>query len=251
MLTRELIYLLSSGMTLVKALDTLARRNTSKVQDEIVSALRDDIVQGASLSEALAKHPASFSGLYVNMVKAGEASGTLPEVLERLCFHFELVQDAREKVLMALVYPAIIMLVGAGTLIFSMVFVIPRFIAIFDELESDLPGSTQMLANISSFLTNYWWALILAGIGAYFLFRRFLSTPAGLRKWHATQLRLPLVRNIVKANAFAHFARTLGTLLANGVPVLQALTIVADQEQHEREVRDRFPAVAENLIARA
>lgn len=246
LLTRELSDLLSSGMTLGKALNTLSRRKTSRAQDEIVAALRDDIVQGASLSEALSKHPASFSGLYANMVKAGEASGTLPEVLERLCFHFERVQDAREKVLMALVYPAIIMLVGAATMIFSMVFVIPRFIAIFAELESDLPGSTQLLANISSFLTHYWWALILAGIGAFFLFRRLLSTPAGLRKWHAAQLRLPLVRNIVKANAFAHFARTLGTLLDNGVPVLQALSIVADTVDN-RVITDEIHAARDQV----
>ena len=128
-------------MTLGDALNTLSSRETSQDQDAIVAELRDDIVQGASLSEALAQHPASFSTLYVSMVRAGEASGTLPEVLERLCSHYERVQEAREKVMMALVYPAIIMLVGAGTMIFSMVFVIPRFTAIFDELGGESAGA--------------------------------------------------------------------------------------------------------------
>lgn len=224
--TRELSDLLASGMTLGRALSTLSARDTSKGQDAILADLRDDIVQGASLSEALAKHPASFSSLYTSMVKAGEASGTLPEVLERLCAHFERVQDAREKVLTAMVYPAIIMLVGAGTLIFSMVFVIPRFTAIFEELDGELPGATQLLADLSSFLINYWWAILIVIAAGIYLFRRLLRTEGGLRWWHGFLLKMPLVKNIVAANAFAHFARTLGALLTNGVPVLNAMSIV-------------------------
>ncbi len=226
--TQELSDLLASGMTLGNALTTLSSRRGGKSQDAILSSLRDDIVQGASLSDALAGHPQSFSKLYVNMVRAGEASGTLPEVLERLAYHFARVQDAQEKVTMALVYPAIIMLVGAGTLIFSILFVIPRFTAIFNELDSKLPASTQFLANISEFLLGYWWLIIIAIVVGVVAFKRLVATPAGRRWWDGMQLRLPVVRGIVKANAFGHFARTLGALLANGVPVLNALTIVEE-----------------------
>lgn len=239
--TREMSDLLSSGMTLGEALNTLSKRNISKSQDAIVAELRDDIVQGASLSEALSKHPDSFSSLYTSMVRAGEASGTLPEVLVRLCFHYERVQEAREKVLMALVYPSIIMLVGAGTVIFSMVFVIPRFTAIFEDLESELPASTQLLADMSEGLVNYWWIVILAGIGGYILFRRAIETDRGRHVWDGLQLRVPIIKNIICANAFAHFARTLGALLNNGVPVLNALSIVektVDNSIIVDEIRD-------------
>ncbi len=243
--TREMSDLLASGMTLGDALRTLSKRETSKAQDATILALRDDIVQGASLSEALSKHPASFNTLYVSMVRAGEASGTLPGVLERLCTHFERAQDAQEKVMMALVYPAIILLVGAGTVIFSMVFVIPRFIAIFDDLGSELPASTQALANISKFLLTYWWLVLLAILGGTIGARRTLATTAGRRWFDGFKLRVPVVRNIVCAAAFGQFARTLGSLLSNGVPVLNALSIVENTvgntviTEEIREARDR------------
>ena len=226
--TQEMSDLLASGMTLGNALTTLSRRKTSKSQDAILASLRDEIVQGSSLSEALADHPGTFSNLYINMVRAGEASGTLPEVLERLAHHHARVQDAQEKVMMALVYPAIIMLVGAGTLIFSILFVIPRFTAIFDELDSTLPASTQFLANVSQFLLSYWWLIIIAVVAGVIGFRRLIATSTGRRWWDGIQLRIPVVGGIVKANSFGQFSRTLGALLSNGVPVLSALTIVEE-----------------------
>jgi type II secretory pathway component PulF len=243
--TQELSDLLASGMTLGSALDTLSHRETTKNQDEIIRQLRDDIVQGTSLSAALKHHPSTFSSLYVSMVKAGEASGTLPEVLERLCYHYQRVQEAKEKVLMALIYPSIILLVGAATMLFTLVFVIPKFTAIFDELGGQLPFLTQVLVGISDFLLRYWWLLVLAGIGGWILFQRALKTDKGLRWWHGTLLKAPVIHQIVAANAFAHFARTLGALLSNGVPVLSALTIVEDTVGNRviadeiREARDR------------
>lgn len=228
LLTRELSDLLGSGMTLGNALNTLSHRRTDKAQDKIVADLRDDIVQGSSLSDALGKWPDTFPALYVSMVRAGEASGQLAEVLERLARHYERVQEAREKVLMALVYPGIVLTVGVATMIFTMIFVVPRFSSIFAELGSTLPLPTLILIGFSSFLMRYGWVLVGAIVLAGFLFKRALRTPAGLRWWHRLQLRMPLVKHIVTANAYAHFARTLGSLLANGVPVLQALSIVED-----------------------
>lgn len=225
-LTRELSDLLSSGMTLGNALNTLAQRETGKVQDVIVPELRDEIIQGASLSDALAKRPETFSTLYVSMVRAGEASGDLAGVLGRLCKHYERVQEAREKVMMALSYPVIVISVGIITIIFVMIFVIPRFSQIFAELGSTLPLPTQILINFSTFLIQFWWALLLLGIGAFWGARSYLRTEGGRRQWHLAQLRLPIVKGIVNANAFSQFARTLSALLKNGVPVLQALSIV-------------------------
>ena len=224
--TSEMSDLLSSGMTLGSALHSLALRNTGRAQDVIVIDLRDEIVQGASLSAALARWPESFPTLYVSMVQAGEASGQLPSVLERLVKHFERVLAAREKVTMALVYPLIVALVGFGAMFFMMVFVIPRFSAMFEELGGTLPLPTRILIGISNMFLHYWWAIGIVVFFGVVLSKRALKTPAG-REWKdRMMLRVPVVSNIVRANAFALFAHTLGTLLANGVQVLQALTIV-------------------------
>lgn len=224
--TSELSDLLASGMTLGTALHALVQRKTGKSQDEIVMKLRDEIVQGTSLSGALAKWPDSFPTLYVSMVKAGEASGQLPGVLERLVHHYERVLSAREKVGMALVYPLIVFLVGFGAMIFMMVFVIPRFSSMFEELGSTLPLPTRILIGMSEGMMRYGWALTIALFFGLTALRRAIKTPAG-RDWKdRVLLRLPVAGNIIRADAFANFAHTLGTLMANGVPVLQALSIV-------------------------
>jgi type II secretory pathway component PulF len=160
------------------------------------------------------------------MVRAGEASGQLSEALERLNRHYERVLEAREKVVMAMTYPAIVLTVGAVTMVFTMMFVVPRFSTIFAELGSTLPLPTLILIRSSEFLLKWGWLLALLIALGIWLFRRWIRTPPGERQWHRFQLRLPLVRNIITANAYAQFARTLGALLQNGVPVLQALSIV-------------------------
>ena len=224
--TSELSDLLASGMTLGSALHALAQRQTGKAQDAIIVDLRDEIVSGASLSGALARWPASFPALFVSMVKAGEASGQLPGVLERLVRHYERVLAAREKVSMALVYPLIVTLVGFGAMVFMMIFVIPRFSAMFAELGGTLPLPTRILIGLSAGLIKYGWALAALLVFGGAAVRRALKTPAGLEWKDRVLLRLPVAGAIVRANAFANFAHTLGTLLANGVQVLQALAIV-------------------------
>jgi len=224
--TGELSDLLSSGMTLGSALHALAQRGTGRAQDAIVTDLRDEIVAGTSLSGALARWPDTFPALYVNMVRAGEASGQLATVLERLVTHYERVLAAREKVAMAMVYPLIVTLVGFGAIVFIMTFVIPKFSAMFEELGGTLPLPTRILIAMSKGLIQYGWALAIILVFLGTAIGRALKTPAG-REWKDRMLlKLPAVGGIVRANAFANFARTLGTLLANGVQVLQALSIV-------------------------
>jgi len=228
LLTRELSDLLASGMTLGHALHTLSGRETGRDQDRVVAALRDEIIQGASLSESLAKRDHIFSPLYVSMVRAGEAGGRLAESLEQLCAHYERMQDAREKIVMALVYPSIVLIVGILTILFTMVFVVPRFESIFASLGSTLPLATQMLIGMSRFLIEYGWALAIAtGVGVVLL-RRWVRTEPGRLAWHAMLLRAPVIHRVVTSNAYMHFANTLGALLRNGVPVLDALAIVED-----------------------
>jgi type II secretory pathway component PulF len=222
----ELSDLLASGMTLGNALSTLANRKTGKDSDLIIRDLRDEIVKGSSLSDAFAKHPATFSTLYVSMVRVGEASGALAEVMTRLVEHYERIQELKEKVVMALVYPAIVIVLGLATLVFSLVFVIPKFSAIFRELGQTLPLPTRILIGTSSWMLKYGWLLIGLGVVGAILARRAVRTPGGRRWWHGLQLRLPMIKGIIAASTFANLARTLGTLLKNGVPALQALTIV-------------------------
>lgn len=224
--TMELSDLLASGMTLGVALNTLGNRKTGRPSDAIVRELRDEIIRGTSLSDALARHPASFPNLYVSMIRAGEASGALADVLRRLVEHFERVQETKEKVVMALVYPLIVLVMGVATLIFSMVYVVPRFKVVFAQLGQALPLPTRMLIGGSEWLVKYGWAALIALVIAGVLFQRSLHTPAGRRAWDGLLLRMPLLRGIVASGVYANFARTLATLLANGVAVLQALGIV-------------------------
>ena len=245
-LTRELADLLSSGMTLGAALHALAQRESAGTEGEIVAALRDDIVGGASLSTALGKFPESFPPLYVSMVKVGEASGQLPEVLERLTMHYERVQGAREKVAMALVYPMIVALIGVCAIVFMMVFVIPQFTKMFEELGGTLPLPTRILIATSRGTLKYGWAIALGIVALVVAVRRWFKTPGGAAWRDRLMLKIPAVGGIVRANAYSNFAHTLGTLLTNGVQMLQALGIVENTVGNVhiaaalRDTRDRI-----------
>jgi len=224
--SRELSDLVASGMTIGRALHTLSARKDESAVGKIVETLRDEIIQGTSLSDALELYPETFSPLYVNLVRAGEASGNLPVSLEHVCIHYERVQEARGKVLAALSYPAIVMLVGGLAVIGLMVFIVPKFAGTFADMGATLPAPTLALMAISNFTTHYGLVLLaLIAIGAV-LFKKWIHQEKGQKTWHQAVLRIPIAGAIVTANAYAHFARTLGTLLHNGVSVLPALGIV-------------------------
>lgn len=224
--TTELSDLLASGMTLGNALNCLANRKTGKVNDKIISSIRDEIVRGSSLSDAMEQHSDSFSGLYVNMIRAGEASGALADVLRRLVAHYERVQETKEKVVMALVYPGIVLTLGVLTLIFSMVVVVPKFSIIFEQMDQALPLPTQMLIGSSQWLARYGVFLLIGIIIGFIMANRAVKTKQGRLWWHGLLLKMPLIRGVVASGIYSNFARTLGTLLVNGVPVLNALQIV-------------------------
>ncbi len=222
----ELSDLLSSGMTLGTALGSLASRKTGGATDTIITDLRDDIIRGSSLSEAMGRHPGSFPPLFVSMIRAGEASGAIDEVLRRLVDHYERVQDTKDKVVMALVYPVIVLVLGIATMIFAIAWIIPKFKMIFEQMDGALPLPTRMLITSADILTKYGW---LIAIGVFFtcmMFKRSINTERGRFWFDGIKLRVPLIKGIVASNIFSNFARTLSTLLSNGVPVLQALSIV-------------------------
>jgi type II secretory pathway component PulF len=223
--SREMADLLASGMTLGRALHTLARRDSEDTYKSIISRLRDEVVQGSSLSDALKIYPDTFPQLYVSMVRAGEAGGALADALTGLCTHYERVQQARSKVVQAMIYPAIVLAVGVLSVVGLMVFIVPKFSTIFDELGGAMPLPTRILMGISNGLIDYGWMILLILIGAGIAFRQFLHTANGQKWLDGKQLKMPVVSKIARANAFAHFARTLETLIRNGVPILKALAI--------------------------
>ena len=223
--TTELSDLLASGMKLGNALNTLSHRRTTRAYDLIIKTLRDDIIRGVSLSQAMAQFPESFPSLYTSLIRAGEAAGNQAEVMQRIVRHYERLQEVKEKVVMALVYPGIVLTVGIATLIFSMVFVIPRFSMIFKDLGSTLPLPTRILVGVSSLMIHYGWLLLILIVLLVVLFRRYLNTPSGKTMWDGLYLKMPLIKDITMASAFSQFARTLGMLIGNGVPVLDALSI--------------------------
>ncbi len=226
--TQQLSSLLRSGMSLSQAIGTLERRTQKKGLSAVLGMVRNDIIQGTNLSDALAKFPKLFPKFFVNLVRAGEASGTLDDVLVRLRHYQEQAAEVREKIGTALIYPVIV--VGAATcvIIFFMTFMVPRFAQMFKEMNATMPLPTRMLIAVSDGFTAYWWIGALAILAAVIMYRARARTPEGRLALDAMKLRLPVIGGIIKASAFAQFARTLATLLENGVPVLNALQIVED-----------------------
>ena len=224
--SRELSDLVASGMTIGKALHTLSNRKEKNHIQSIVIKLRDEIVQGSSLSNALELFPETFSTLYRNLVKAGEESGNLSLALENICIHYERVYEAKGKVISALVYPSIVLIVGGIAVIGLMIFIVPKFAGTFEEMGATLPKPTLALMNFSTFIVNQGLLLIVILISLFFFIKRWIKTTSGKKLWHEMQLKIPIAGSIIKTNAFSHFSRTLGTLLENGVSILQALKIV-------------------------
>jgi type II secretory pathway component PulF len=173
----------------------------------------------------MAKQPRIFSDLYINMVRAGESSGALVEVLRRMADHFERFAQVQSKFTSALVYPAFVCVVGVGIMFFFMTYMLPKFMTIFQGLNVDLPMMTQILIGISHLFSGYWWLMLCVIAVCAILFKRFQASAEGRRKLDEWKMSAPVFGKVVKLNLFGQFARTLSTLLENGVPVLTALKI--------------------------
>jgi type IV pilus assembly protein PilC len=223
--TQQLANLLKSGMPLTVALNSMTHLETKGISADVSRELRQDVMEGRSLSDAMAKQPRIFSDLYVNMVRAGESSGALVDVLRRMADHFERFAEVQAKFTSALVYPAFVGVVGIAIIIFFMSYMLPKFMEIFQGINMELPFLTQLLVDISHIFAGYWW-LMLGGVVVFMiLFKRFQASAEGRRKIDQWKLSAPVFGKVVKLNLFGQFARTLSTLLENGVPVLTALKI--------------------------
>jgi general secretion pathway protein F len=233
-LTQMLATLFEAGLPLDRALSILEELAPSPRVKTIVTDLLRSVRGGSSLSEALAKHhPRPFSRLYINMVRAGEKGGVLEISLRRLAEFLEARAAFNEAVVSALAYPLVITGVGAAAIVFLMTFVIPRFATIFEDLGQAIPLPTQILLTVSAALQSYWWVGALAVMAAVLAWRVWTGTPHGRASWDQSVLRLPVVGALALKVETARFARTLGTMLKSGVPVLGAMAVVSDMMSNQ------------------
>lgn len=224
--THDLSALLKAGLPVDKALAMLITVSENIKFQEVIRDILKSVESGTYLSDAMAKYPNLFSDFYVNMIRAGEAGGVLEAVLERLGIFLESSQDLKDYIKSALIYPVFLVFVGGISIIILMTFVIPKFSVIFADMGQAIPASTRFLLEFSEVLRLYWWIMLVGAGLAAFLIRQYAGTPAGSLKMDAYKMKIPVMGGLVRKIEVARFARTLGTLIKSGVPILQALELV-------------------------
>jgi len=224
--TRQLAILLAAGVPLVSALESMIGQLENPTFKRILAQVKESVNEGNSLASSLAQHPKVFSQIYVNMVRAGEASGSLDVVLDRLAEFSEHQQALRGRFRSALAYPIFMACVATLILFFLITFIMPNIMRIFSEMQQTLPTATVLLMGFSNFLKSYWWMIFLAVAAGVFLLKQFKKSAKGQYFWDEMKIRLPIVGPINRKMALARFGRTLGSLLQSGVPLLAALEIV-------------------------
>lgn len=219
--TTELSALLSAGLPLDRSLNILAEISDDRRMSAIIKSILKSIREGRSFSEALQLHPHVFSRLYINMIRAGESGGVLGIVLDKLNEFLESTKDLRDTIVSAMVYPVILLLTGIASIAILLVYVLPKFSQIFSDMGVSLPLATQILITVSGFIGSYWWIMIFLAVFAVAAFKNYTKTESGRFAWDSLKLRL--MGDIIRKLETARFARTLGTLLRSGVPLIQAL----------------------------
>lgn len=225
-LTQQLSTLVDSGLTLDEGLSTLVKLAETEQIRSVLSDIRKRVHAGSAFADALEDHPDVFSKLYINMVRAGEAGGIVGEALSRLAMFLEKSVELKSNIRSAMVYPAILSLVGGSAVIILITFVVPQFSKLFEDMGAALPLPTQIMLGISALFTDYWHVLIfsvLAGIGA---FTFYIKTNRGRLQWDGLLLKLPLFGPLIRKIEVSRFSLTMATLLKSGVPILQAMGIV-------------------------
>jgi type IV pilus assembly protein PilC len=228
--TRQLATLIDAGLPLLRGLNVLAKQERDSVLKGTIDKLADSVQGGSTFSEGLAQHPRIFNNLYVNMVKAGELGGVLEVVLTRLAEFQEKAQKIKNKVVAAMVYPIIVLVLAVGIMTFLLVFIVPKFEAIFHDMLGDkpLPAITLFVINVSGFVQNHWAILLGVVAGIIVAYKIAAGTRAGRTILDRVKLRAPLFGDLIRKTAISRFSRTLGTLVTSGVPILQALNITRE-----------------------
>lgn len=225
LVTRQLASLLQSGLPLDESLNTAAKQALRPAVQSILLSIRSRVIEGHSLAQAFSEHPKSFDAMYRSMVRAGESSGYLGQVLEQLAEYIERNQYTANKLKMAMIYPTVLLLVSVTVVGILMVFVVPDLVQVFQQNERTLPWLTRALINVSDTLSNWGW-LILTVIGLLIIgFQYLLRNPNRRRTWHRILLKVPIIKDVILLADSSRFAGTLSLLVESGVPLLQALRI--------------------------
>ncbi|MCH7551816.1 type II secretion system F family protein [Patescibacteria group bacterium] len=227
MFSRQLSVMFVSRVPLVESLQTLAAQTKSKAFREKIFRLSEEVEGGTLFSKALSRYPDVFSPFYVNMVKSGEASGTLSSVLEYLADHIEREYQLVSKIRSALVYPAFIVLLAFTVLSLLMFFVIPNLSKVLEQTGQELPGVTQFVLGLASLFRGFWWAFLFLGGGAVFFFFRWKKTPKGAQLLSRFYLKVPLLNSFLRMIYLSRFAENLSTLISGGLPIVQSLDITS------------------------
>lgn len=227
--TRQLATLLRSGMPLVQSLSAIIEQLEGYPLQKPLLEIREKVNSGSSFADALGDHPKLFSNLYVGMVRAGESAGALETILQRLAEYLEKSEKQRNRIRSIMVYPVVMLLVGGGVLTFLMTYVVPMLTQLFIEMGRDLPVPTRILIAVSDFMKSYKMLIALAGFVAVLVaLKRYIRKDKGRYLYDSFRLKLPVIGSLVRKTCMVRFSRTLGTLVAGGVPLLQALEIVRD-----------------------
>ncbi|WJY28171.1 type II secretion system F family protein [Sporosarcina trichiuri] len=225
MFLRQFSTLLRAGVTIVEAIRILSLQVEGKQFKKILTEVNEDLRTGGALSDSFAKHPKAFEPLVINMIKAGELSGTLDDSLDRLAVHYEKAYKTRQKVMSALSYPVVVGIVAVGVVIFLLTFVVPMFVDLFASVGGELPLLTRFVMTSSDFALSYWYVIVMAvaavGVGFYLL----RSNPKGRMMTDTLLLRLPVFGDIAKKSVLATLTRTLSSLFSSSVPILQSLAM--------------------------
>lgn len=228
MMTRQLATLTKARIVLVESLTALQDQTDNPQLKIVLSEVKQKVNEGSSLAHALGDYPKVFNNVYVNMVDAGEQSGTLDIVLLRLAEFSESHVKLNNRIKGAMLYPIIMMSVGSLMMGIIFIFVIPKITKIFISMKKKLPMQTEICIWISNFLQNYWWACIGGGFFSWILIKKYIGTKSGERRWHSIQLKLPIIGDLTTMINVSRFASTLATLLHSGVPILAAMKIVSN-----------------------
>jgi len=227
-MTRQLATLIGAGIPLFESLNALIEQVEKESLKRALTTVREQVREGTSFAKALEAHPTIFPGLYVNMVRAGEASGTLHGVLERLTKFMESQAKLKGKVTSALAYPILMLIIGTILISVLMIAVVPNVTTIFQSMDQALPWYTALLISVSNFASSYWWLVAILGAVAFYFFRRWKSTPKGKLAWDTFILKIPIFGKLILMLSISRFARTLATLLSSGVALLTAMDIVSN-----------------------
>jgi len=225
--TRQFSVMIDAGLPLVQCLDILGQQQENKGFQKILLQVRQDVESGSSLAEAMRKHPQAFDELYVNMVAAGEAGGILDTILQRLATYIEKTVKLKTQVRAAMIYPVSVISIAIIVVYVILWKVIPVFASLFQGLGADLPFLTLWIVALSKFIGRFWWLIILVVVGLIYSIRQYYKTEAGRKQIDALLLKTPVLGIILRKIAVARFCRTLGTLLASGVAILESLDITA------------------------